>query len=198
MKVLFATTNEAKISKYKKIIEKNNIELITIKDLGFKLDIDENGKDALENAYIKAKAYYDKTSLPTIGMDDALFIEGIEENLQPGTYVRRINGKELNDDEMIKYYTNLVKTHGGKLVAKWIYGMVICSDKGITKYTWDKDNFYFIDNPCKMRNIGYPLDSISIIPEFNKYLAELTEEERKVYKNKDNIDEIIEFILKNV
>ena len=49
-----------------------------------------------------------------------------------------------------------------------------------------------------MRNIGYPLDSISIIPEFNKYLAELTEEERKVYKNKDNINEIIEFILKNV
>ena len=198
MKVLFATTNEAKISKFKKAIEKNNIELITIKDLGFKLDIDENGKDAIENAYIKAKAYYDKTSLTTIGMDDALFIEGIEENLQPGTYVRRINGKELNDDEMIKYYTNLVKTHGGKLVAKWVYGMVICSDKGIAKYTWDKDNFYFVDTSCKMRNIGYPLDSISIIPEFNKYLAELTEEERKVYKNKDNIDEIIEFILKNV
>ena len=39
------------------------------------MDIDENGKDALENAYIKAKAYYEVTGLPTIGMDNTLFIE---------------------------------------------------------------------------------------------------------------------------
>lgn len=48
MKVLFATTNQAKVLKYKKIFEENGIELITIKDLGFKLDIEENGKMRLK------------------------------------------------------------------------------------------------------------------------------------------------------
>ena len=50
-KVLFATTNPAKVKKYKKALEEKGIELITIKDLDFKLDIDEYGKDAI---YIKS------------------------------------------------------------------------------------------------------------------------------------------------
>ena len=198
MKVLFATTNPAKVGKYKKALEEKGIELITIKDLNLKLNIEENGKDAIENAYIKAKAYYEATGIPTIGMDNNLFIEELPDEIQPKTHVRRVNGKELTDDEMIVYYTNLVKEHGGKLTAKWVYGMVICDNKGIEKYSWSKDHFYFVDKPCEKRNQGYPLDSISIVPEYNKYLVELTEEDKKQYKKKDNIDNVIEFIIKNV
>ena len=91
MKVLFATTNPAKAKKYKEQLAENSIELITIKDLDEEIDINENGKNALENAYIKAKTYYDKTKIPTIGMDDCLFIEGISEEEQPGTNVRRVS-----------------------------------------------------------------------------------------------------------
>ena len=198
MQVLFATTNPAKVKKYRDLLKEKGIELVTIKDLDFKLDIDENGKDAIENAYIKAKTYYDKTKIPTIGMDNNLFIEELPEEKQPGTHVRRINGKELNDDEMITYYTNLVKENYGKLTAKWVYGMVICSDNGVNKFSWSKDHFYFVDKPCEKRNPGYPLDSITIVPEFNKYLAELTEDDKEVYKKKDNIDEVIEFITKSI
>ena len=198
MQVLFATTNPAKVKKYRELLKEKGIELVTIKDLDFKLDIDENGKDAIENDYIKAKTYYDKTKIPTIGMDNNLFIEELPEEKQPGTHVRRINGKELNDDEMITYYTNLVKENYGKLTAKWVYGMVICSDNGVNKFSWSKDHFYFVDKPCEKRNPGYPLDSITIVPEFNKYLAELTEEDKEVYKKKDNIDEVIEFITKSI
>ena len=198
MKVLFATTNQSKVENYKEILERKGIELITIKDLDFKLNIEENGKNAIENAYIKAKAYYDATKITTIGMDDNLFIEELPEEKQPGTYVRRVNGKELNDDEMIEYYTNLVKDYGGKLTAKWVYGMVICSENGEKSYSWSKEHFYFVDKPCEKRNPGYPLDSISIIPEFNKYLVEVTEEDKKHSKNKSNIDSVIEFIVNNV
>ncbi len=129
MKVLFATTNPAKIKKYYDILKEKDIELITLKDIGINLNVDETGKDALENAYIKAKAYYDVTNIPTIGMDNNLFIEELPYEKQPGTHVRRINGKELNDEEMIEHYTNLVKENGGKLTAKWVYGMVIYDGK---------------------------------------------------------------------
>lgn len=198
MKVLFATTNPAKVKKYKDLLAEKGIELITIKDLDYKLPIDENGKNAIENAYIKAKTYYDKTKMPTIGMDNNLFIEELPEERQPGTHVRRINGKELNDEEMIEYYTNLVKENGGKLTAKWVYGMVICSDKGVNKFSWSKDHFYFVNKPCEKRNPGYPLDSMTIVPEFNKYLVELTEKDKMKYKKQDNIDDVIEFITNSV
>ena len=198
MKVLFATNNPAKARKYKDLLAEKGIELLTIKDLDFKIAIDENGKNAIENAYIKAKTYYDKTQMPNIGMDNNLFIEELPEEKQPGTHVRRINGKELNDEEMIKYYTNLVKENGGKLTAKWVYGMVICSNKGVNQISWSKDHFYFVDEPSEKRNPGYPLDSISVMPENNKYWLECPEEYKKQYNEKDNVEEIVEFIVKSI
>jgi len=125
--VLFATTNMAKIGKYKERLEQKGIKLMTINDLDFKLEIDENGKNAIENANIKAKLYYEKMKIPTIGMDNCLYIEELPEEKQPGTHVRRVNGKELTGEEMIEHYTHLAKEYGGKLTAKWVYGMVICN-----------------------------------------------------------------------
>lgn len=198
MKVLFATTNPAKIKRYADKLKEKNIEVLTIKDLGINLKPEESGKNAIENAYIKAKAYYDATKITTIGMDNNLFIEDLPEEKQPGTHVRRINGKELNDEEMIEYYSNLVTENGGKLTAKWIYGMVIYDGKSSKEYSWSKSHFYFVDKPCEKRNPGYPLDSISIIPEFNKYLVELTEEDRRKNKENHKEDDVIDFIVKSL
>ena len=198
MKVLFATTNQAKVGKYKESLKERGIELITINDLDFKLDINENGKNAIENAYIKAKAYYERAKIPTIGMDNCLFIEELPEEKQPGTHVRRVNGKELTDEEMIEYYTNLVKEYGGKLTAKWVYGMVIYDGQERKEYSWSKSNFYLVDKPCEKRNPGYPLDSISVMPENNQYWLELTEDQKKKSKEKSNTDDVVKFIVNNI
>lgn len=195
MKVLFATTNLAKVKKYKEKLKENGVELLTIKDLGIHLDVEETGKNAIENATIKAKAYFDKTNIISIGMDNSLFIEELPEEKQPGTHVRRINGKELNDEEMIEYYTGLVKENGGKLTAKWVYGMAVCDGEKVTTHTWSKDHFYFVDTPCENRNPGYPLDSISIVPEYNKYLVDLTPEDKARAAKKDDVNEVVSFIL---
>lgn len=66
MKVLFATTNPAKVKRYVDKLKEKNIEVLTIKDLGINLKPEETGKNAIENAYIKAKTYYDKTKITTI------------------------------------------------------------------------------------------------------------------------------------
>lgn len=198
MKVLFATTNPAKVKNYVNELKERNVELLTLKNIDVKLDINENGKDAIENAYIKAKAYYDKTGITTIGMDNCLYIDELSEEKQPGTFVRRVNGKELTDDEMIEHYSNLAKEYGGKLTANWVYGMVIYDGKEVKKYTWKKEHFYLVDIPNEKRNPGYPLDSISILPELNKYFVDLTKEEKLNNKNDKNKQEIIEFIVNNI
>lgn len=196
MKVLFATTNSAKIKKYAEKLKEKNIEVLTIKDLGINLKPEETGKNALENAYIKAKTYYDATKITTIGMDNNLYIEELPEEKQPGTHVRRINGKELSDDEMIKHYSNLVKEYGGKLNAKWVYGMVIYDGKETKEYSWSKSHFYFVDKPSEKRNPGYPLDSISIMPSCNKYFVDLTDEDKNIENY--NEDGVIDFIVNNI
>lgn len=194
MDLLFATTNPAKVKAYAEKLKQYDINLKTIKDLDFKLDIEENGKNSIENAEIKAKSYYNVAKIPTLGMDVSLYIEELPEDKQIGTHIRRINGKYLTDEEAIEYYTSLAKQYGGKLTAKWVYGVVIYDGKDVKKYSYSKDNFYFIDKASKQRNPGYPLDSISIIPKYNKYLIELTKEEKEENKKEQNT-EVFDFIV---
>ena len=99
MKVLFATTNPAKVKRYVSKLQKQGIEVLTLNDIDIKLEVEETGKNAIENAELKAKAYYNATGITSIGIDDTLFIEGLPEEKQPGTNVRRVNGKELSDDD---------------------------------------------------------------------------------------------------
>ena len=44
MKVLFATTNPAKVKKYKKALEEKGIKLLTLKDLNINIKVEETGK----------------------------------------------------------------------------------------------------------------------------------------------------------
>ena len=104
--------------------------------------------------------------------------------------------EELTDEEMIEYYTNLVKENGDKLIAKWVYGMVICNGKESKKYIWEKEQFYLVDKPSEKRTPGYPLNSISVMPSNNKYFVDLTPEEKE--NSKSNDEGAIKFILESL
>jgi len=198
MKILFATTNPAKIKYYAEELVKRGFEIITINDLNIKLDIDESGKNAVENACIKAEEYYNVAKILTIAIDDSLYIDGLIEEKQPGTNVRRVNGKRLNDDEMLEYYINLIKSLGGKVNANWVKGVAIYDGKEMKSFEYRRSSFFFVDKPSDIVMEGYPMDSLTIIPEFNKYLSELNEEELMIYRQKSSNKEIFEFILKSI
>ena len=194
MKLLFATTNKAKSQRFNKGLEKENIEIVTLSDLNIDIDVEENGESATQNALIKARAYAKLVDMPVMAMDDALYIENIPEDKQPGMYVRRVGGKRLTDQEMIEYYTNLATENGdnGRLTAKWIYGLAIIKDNKEYTYTWNKENFYIVDKPHHIVKEGYPLYSISINKKLNKYFPEITEED-KILINEDESN-VVEFI----
>lgn len=198
VKVLFATTNPAKIKYYAKELEKRGIQVLTLKDLDLMIDIEENGKSAKENACIKAKTYYQYANMITISIDDSLYIEGLSEEKQPGVNVRRVNGKRLLDEEMLRYYSNLVKDLGGKADAKWVKSVCVYNGKEMKTYTYHRSKFYFVDKPSKQIHEGYPLDSLAIIPEFGHYLSELTDKEKEKYKELNNNQEIFDFMIQSI
>lgn len=196
MKIVFATNNQAKSKRFSNGLLKYNIEVVSLKDLNINLDVVENGTTAIENALLKARECFKRTGIPTIGMDDTLYLEGVPDSIQPGLFVRRVNGKTLSDDEMIKHYSSLVKKYGtnNRLNCKWIYGLAVIDEFGNeSTYTWYKDNFYMSDIPSDIINPGYPLNTISKYKEFDKYFTdELTEDEKKIITI--NEDDVIDFI----
>lgn len=198
-KIVFATGNPSKAKRFSKGLLKNDIEVLSLKDLDITLEVEENGKDAIENALIKARACYKKTNMPSIGMDDTLYLEGVPEEKQPGLFVRRVDGKTLNDEEMIKHYINIVKQYGenGKLNCKWIYGLAVIDKNGNEHtYTWKKDNFYMVDKQSDIINPGYPLNSISKYKNIDKYFTEITKDELELIKV--NEDDVVEFIKNHI
>lgn len=198
-KMIFATSNQTKGKRFSEGLLKSGIEVLTLKDLGIELDIVEDGKTAIENALIKARACFNKTNIPSIGMDDSLYLEGIPEEKQPGLNVRRINNKSLNDEEMIEYYTNLVKLYGndGKLNCKWVYGLAVIDEEGKEHTcTWYKDNFYMVDKSSLKINPGYPLNSISKYKVLDKYFTEITEEDKNLIKYDES--DVVDFIAKTL
>ena len=194
MKLLFATGNETKAKRFSKGLLEKGIEVITLKDIDIELEVEENGKNAIENALIKARAYSKVTDLPVLAMDDNLYLENVPEDKQPGMYVRRVNGKRLTDDEMISHYTTLVKDYGtnGKLTSRWVYGIAIIDNGKEYTYSWSKEDFYMVDTPSDKINPGYPLNSISVNKKLNKYFTDITEDDKKNIEEDEH--EVVDFI----
>lgn len=196
--ILFATGNPSKAKRFSKGLEEKGIEVITLKDIDIEIDVDESGKNAIENAILKARAYSKIIDIPVFAMDDNLYLEGVPENKQPGMFVRRVNGKRLSDEEMIDYYSKLVTYYGvnGKLTARWVYGIAVINNGKLSTYTWNKEDFYMVNIPSDKISPGYPLNTISINKTLNKYFTDITEED-KVMLQEDESD-VVEFIVNSI
>ena len=198
-KIMFATGNPSKAKRFSKGLKKDDIEVLSLNYLNIDLEIKEDGKNAIENALIKARTCYNQVKMPTIGMDDNLYLENVPEDKQPGTFVRRVNGKRLNDEEMIEHYTNLVKQYGidGKLKCKWVYGLAVINEKGEeSSYTWEKGGFYMVEKRSPNMNPGYPLNSISKYENYDKYFVDMNEEEKERFAQSE--DDVVNFIEKHI
>ena len=197
-KVLFATGNESKAKRFSKGLQEKGIEVISLKDINTDIEVEENGKDAIENAILKARACSKIINIPVFAMDDNLYLENVPEEKQPGMFVRRVNGKRLNDEEMIEHYSSLVKEYGtdGKLTCRWVYGIAVINNGKENTYTWSKEDFYMVDKPSNKINPGYPLNTISINKKLNKYFTDITEDDKAMLQEDES--DVVEFIANSI
>ena len=178
MKILFGTTNESKLRSMRRVTDDLGIELIGLSDLRLPLpEIEESGRDILKNAELKACAYWQAFHIPVFSCDSGLYFDGVEDSLQPGTHVRRVNGRDLTDDEMIVYYGGLARAHGGTLTARYRNAVCFVADGEIVSERADdtlaSEPFLLTEKPHARREKGYPLDSLSVDIRTGRYYYDL-------------------------
>lgn len=178
MKILYGTTNKGKLQAMAAAVKSLDIDLIGLNELDCELPcINENGHTPLENAEIKAKAYYKAFHMPIFSCDSGLYFDELKEEEQPGIHVRRINGKELTDDEMIQYYSSLAKQHGGKITGRYRNAIYFIIDENHHYSSMEMsiatEPFILIGEPHLKRVEGFPLDSLSIDIASGKYYYDL-------------------------
>ena len=177
MKLLYGTGNPAKLEAMRRRLAPLGMELIGLKEVEKPLpEIEEDGKTPLENAEKKALAYYKAFHIPVFSCDSGLYIDGIPDAEQPGIHVRTINGKYLNDDEMLAHYTGLAKKYGD-LRARYRNAICLVLDEKYIYKAMNEDMasepFIITTKPHAVRNPGFPLDSISIDIKTGKYYYDL-------------------------
>lgn len=195
--VFFPTNNIGKYERYQRAFQRKGIDYqrywIDAQGKEVKVEVPEDGKSLEENARKKAKAYYDayklimpQTQFAVITTDEGLYIEGLENEQQPGMFVRRFNGLDADratDQEVVARYTSLVGSRGGEVNAKWKYSLVMYDGKAFKDLTW-QEPVRFSDTPHLPITKGYVLNNITIVRKErgqNIMLSDLSPEERDQY-----------------
>ena len=154
-KIVLASNNKHKIKEFREIL--TDYEIVTMAEMGFVDDIEENGNSFFENSMIKAKAVMDflrkkDINYPVIADDSGLCVVALDG--APGIYSARYSGdhdfvanrkkifEELNGKEDRTAYFNctivLLYPNGEyKTTEGRVYGVITTEEVGDTSFGYD-------------------------------------------------------------
>ena len=186
-KIIFATGNQGKMREVRRILENLKIEgeeteILSMKEAGIDIDIEEDGASFEENAVIKAKAVAKAAPGAIVLADDSgLQIDYL--NGEPGIYSARYLGEDT--PYHIKN-TNLIKRLEGvgdeKRTARFVCAIAVAMPDGtVDTQTGIIEGRIGYEEKGEG---GFGYDPIFYVPEFGKTTAELSEDEKNAVSHR--------------
>lgn len=171
--IILASNNKDKVKEVKEILK--GYDIISMKEAGIYVDIEENGTTFEENALIKARAIMKLTGQITMADDSGLEIDYL--NKVPGVYSARFMGHDTSYD--IKNKALIQKLEGVKgsdRSGRFVCAIAVCFPDGreiVKRGTMEG----LIAEEIKGDN-GFGYDPIVYLPEYGKTSGELAPEEK--------------------
>lgn len=171
--IILASNNKDKVKEVKEILK--GYDIISMKEAGIDVDIEENGTTFEENALIKSRAIMKLTGQITMADDSGLEIDYL--NKAPGVYSARFMGHDTSYD--IKNKALIQKLEGVKgsdRSGRFVCAIAVCFPDGreIVKIGTMEG---LIAEEIKGDN-GFGYDPIVYLPEYGKTSGELAPEEK--------------------
>lgn len=162
-KVIVASNNQHKILEIKEILKEFDLEVVSLKEAGIDIDVEETGTTFMENAWIKAKAIYDICEDVLVLSDDSgLSVEVL--NGAPGIYSARYSGEHGNSIENNK---KLIRELNGvpfnERKAKFVCAMVLIVDEENIIKVQGEVNGLILEEYKECEGFGY--DPLFYVPE---------------------------------
>lgn len=180
--VIFATSNEGKMSEVRAILTDMPVRVLSMKEAGIKVDVEENGTSFEENALIKASGIAD--CIPEEYKDDKVFVladdSGLEVdylNKEPGIYSARYMGEDTSYDIKNKAIIDrLAGVPDEKRTARFVCAIACVLPDGSSKITRATIEGIIGYEIAGANGFGY--DPIFYVPEYGCTTAELTPEQK--------------------
>lgn len=180
--VIFASSNQGKIKEVASILEKFHVSVKSLADIGYLDDIEETGDTFEENALIKARAIANRHGLTVIADDSGLEIDAL--GGAPGVYSARYAGEPKCDDanieKVLKELTG--RTDKSPFTARFVCVLVVVTPEGEETVVRGTCEGVIIDELRGAGGFGY--DPIFYLPEKEKTMAELTQEEKNAISHR--------------
>lgn len=180
-KIILASNNKGKIKEVKEICKDMQVEIVSMKEAGIDIDIEENGTTFEENALIKAEAVMKLTGELTIADDSGLEVDYL--NKEPGVYSARYMGEDTSYE--IKNQALLDRLKGvpkEQRTARFVCAVAAVFPDGETCVRRETIEGYIGEKPAGENGFGY--DPIFYIDEYNCSTAELTSEQKNALSHR--------------
>lgn len=174
-RVIVASGNQGKIKEIREILAPLDLEVVSMKDAGIEVDVEETGQSFEENALLKAKGIATLTDDLVIADDSGLEIDYL--NKEPGIYSARYLGRDVSYD--IKNQNLLDRMDGvpdEKRSARFVCAVAaILPNKKelVVRGVMEGRIGYEIKG-----EYGFGYDPIFYLPEYGKSSAEILPEEK--------------------
>lgn len=194
MDIILASNNQNKLREMREKLRDYEMSVISQKEAGFDIEVEETGRTSAENATLKAEKIYELSGKPVIADDSGLEVDSLDG--APGIYSRRFAGENATDSDRIQKILHSMKdVPEEKRTAR--FRCVICYvDENGKKHIFEgiaEGKIAF--NP--IGNNGFGFDPIFIC-EKNRTFAELTEEEKNKISHRGRaIEKFVEFLEEN-
>ena len=180
-KIIFATTNQGKVREVKMMMEDFGVDFVTMKDAGIDIDIVEDGKTFEENAIIKAKTIMEATGEIALADDSGLEIDAL--NGEPGIYSSRYLGEDTSYVKKNSVILERLKdVPEEKRSARFVCAVAAAFPDGQTKVIRGTMEG-IIGYEIKGEN-GFGYDPIFYLPQYGKYSAELSSDEKNAISHR--------------
>ncbi|MEY8393888.1 XTP/dITP diphosphatase [Lachnospiraceae bacterium 45-P1] len=174
-KIVFATSNEGKMREIRELLSGLGAEILSMKEAGVRIDIEEDGATFEANALIKARAVWEQTGGIVLADDSGLEVDAL--NKEPGVYSARYMGEKTSYE--IKNWNLIHRLNGvadEKRSARFVCVIAAVLPDGRTLSVRDTMEGRIAYEPAGEEGFGY--DPILFLPEVGKTSAEITMEEK--------------------
>ena len=174
-RIVFATGNEGKMREVRLILQDLGFPVLSMKEAGVSLDIEENGTTFAENAMIKARAVWEKTGGIVLADDSGLVVDYL--GGEPGVYSARYLGEdtsyEIKNQAIID---RLADAKEEERTARFVSAIAAVLPDGSELVTEGTVEGLIAHEPAGNGGFGY--DPIFYLPEYGVTSAEIPIEKK--------------------
>ncbi len=195
MKLIIASNNKGKIREYKQLLEQFGYDVVSQREAGINIEVEETGATFAENSALKARAIYEITKCAVLADDSGLVVDAL--GGEPGVYSARYGGcdndtdrvalilskmKDVKDDERTAHFVctiHFIKPSGEEIAVEGrVYGKIGYEPLGENGFGYDPIFMYegksFAQVSAETKNsVSHRANAL------NKLVRELKEQESR-------------------